>query len=93
MSDDFLGLNVKDFAIGLQGAFSGIFILRKNKLRDVVGTVFVGAVTANYLGPWVADHSMLSHNLAVYFSGLGGWTICFIGLKILDQKLTERLKG
>jgi len=86
MANDFYGLNLKEIAIGIQGAFSGVFILRRKKLWDVLGTIFVGAVTANYVGPALARYLNLTdyHDLIVYFCGLGGWTVCLGVLKWFD---------
>jgi len=86
MPNDFYGLNLKDVAIGIQGAFSGIFILRRTKLKDVLGTIVVGALTANYAGPALARYWNLTdyHDLIVYFCGLGGWVICLGVLRWLD---------
>lgn len=96
MSNDFLGLNLRDIAIGIQGAFSGIFVLRRTTLKDVMGTVIVGCLTANYVGPALSGYFNLEHyhDVIVYLSGLGGWSICLGALKWFDlySKPYERSK-
>jgi hypothetical protein len=86
MANDFYGLNLREIAIGIQGAFSGIIILRRTKLKDVLGTIFVGGVTANYVGPAIAQYLNAPnwHDVIVYLCGLGGWTICLGALKWFD---------
>lgn len=77
MSDDFFGLNMRDFVIGMQAGISGVFVLRKSKLRDIVCHVVVGGFTANYLHQPVRVvlefiFGAVSHETAVYAAGLVG---------------------
>jgi uncharacterized membrane protein YeaQ/YmgE (transglycosylase-associated protein family) len=80
MSNDF-GLNLRDMAIGIQGAFSAVLILRKKKLGEVLSTITVGAITANYVGPALSDRIGTPHDVTVYLCGVGGWVICLGALK------------
>ncbi len=90
MADNW-GLNLRDVAIGIQGAFSAILVLRKKKLSEVLSTVVVGGLTANYFGPVLADHSGLTHDFSVYVCGVAGWVICLGALKWFT--LYSRLEG
>ncbi len=80
MADNW-GLNLRDVAIGIQGAFSAILVLRKKKLSEVLSTVVVGGLTANYVGPVLADHTGLTHDFSIYVCGVAGWVICLGALK------------
>ena len=90
MSDSF-GLNLRDVAIGIQGAFSSILILRKKTLKEVLSTVAVGALTANYVGPYFSDRTGFPHDLSVYICGVAGWVICLGALKWFT--LYSKLEG
>ena len=82
MSDN-LGLNLRDVAIGIQGAFSSILVLRKKSLGEVLSTVTVGGLTANYVGPPLAEYlgHPAWHDVTVYMCGVAGWVICLGALK------------
>ena len=92
MSDN-LGLNLRDVAIGIQGAFSAILVLRKKKMGEVLSTVTVGGLTANYAGPAAAAYLGLPqyHDLSVYLCGVLGWVICLGALKWFT--LYSKLEG
>jgi sugar (pentulose or hexulose) kinase len=90
MSDS-LGLNLRDVAIGIQGAFSAILVLRKKKLYEVLSTVVVGGLTANYVGPAAADRFGFPHDVTVYICGVAGWVICLGALKWIT--IYSKLEG
>ena len=96
MQDEWLGLHVREFAIGMQGAISGIFVLRKSRPRDIVGMVVVGGFTANYCWPLVSvalsPLLVVSHDMAVYIAGVCGWVFCLGMLKCMDL-WTQRTLG
>jgi hypothetical protein len=81
MSDGFLGLNLRDVAIGVQGSISGIFFLRRSKPRDIIACLVTGGLTANYLGPSIGDKLGTSHDLSVYLAGVVGWTVCHVAVE------------
>ena len=75
MADDFWGVNLRDFVIGVQGSISGVFVLRDFKPLSIISHIVVGGFTANYLHvivevvwPW---HNV-AHDTAVYIAGLVG---------------------
>jgi hypothetical protein len=86
MPDDFFGIHVRDFVMGMQGGIANILAFRKLKLADIFATVIVGGLTANYLGSTIGEiiarylsgtvSRETSHDLGVYFVGAAGGVIC-----------------
>jgi hypothetical protein len=75
MSDDFWGVNLRDFVIGVQGSVSGVFVLRNFKPLNIISHVVVGGFTANYLHVVVEalwPFHTVAHDTAVYLAGLIG---------------------
>lgn len=80
MSDDFWGVNLRDFVIGIQGSISGVFVLRDFKPLSILSHVVAGGFAANYLYVLVIavwPFGVLTHDTAVYIAGL-----CGIGLSL-----------
>jgi hypothetical protein len=50
LSGDFLGINLRDFAIGMQGGFAGVFLLQKPKAKYLLAHGMVGGILGNYGG-------------------------------------------
>ncbi len=78
MADDFWGVNLRDFVIGVQGGISGVFVLRDFKPLSIITHVLVGGFTANYLYVVVSavwPFGNLGHDTAVYIAGLCGIVI------------------
>lgn len=94
MPNDFFGINLRDFVIGVQGGFSGIFLLRKSKARDIIAHGLVGGMAANYIGPWLSVKLGTPHDLTGWAIGVAG--MAFLHL-IIDQveswNPTKRLKN
>jgi hypothetical protein len=90
MPNDLMGINIRDLMIGIQGGISGVFVLRRSKPRDILGTVTAGGLTANYFGSMVENVLGTPHDLSVYMAGLAGLTICHV---IIDRaaEFTKRI--
>jgi uncharacterized membrane protein len=91
LSGDFLGINLRDFAIGMQGGFAGVYLLRKPKAKFLLAHGMVGGVLGNY-GGFVAQaliektaHEMcitISHDAS---SDLGCLIVGLCGMAILHK--------
>lgn len=95
MSGDFLGINLRDFVIGMQGGFSGVFLLRKSKARDVIAHGFVGGMAANYAGPWFSLRLDMPHDLTVWATGVVGMSLLHLLIWFVETKIfpEKRLKN
>lgn len=85
MSGDFLGINVRDFVIGVQGGFSGIFLLRKSKPRDIIAHGLVGGFAANYCGPWFSSLFGTPHDFTGWATGVAGMTILHLIIAFVES--------
>ena len=82
MSDpDFLlslGLKAQDLVAGLAGGVVNAIVFKRSTPVAVVGSMLVGALTANYLGEYAAKYTGTSSGAAAFLVGLTGMIICQI---------------
>jgi hypothetical protein len=89
MSGDWLhdiGIRVPDLLAGLAGGVVNAFVFQRSSPWAIVGSVVVGALTANYLGEPAARMigGGISGGAAAFIVGLGGMALC--------QGLVEAIK-
>jgi hypothetical protein len=99
LSGDFLGINLRDFAIGMQGGFAGVFLLQKPKAKLLLVHGTVGGLAGNY-GGFVVQAMIeksasavcltISHdassNLACFVVGMSGMTLLHCAIKLVKSK-------
>lgn len=71
-----LGLRVQDLIAGLSGGIVNAFVFRRSDPWSIIGSVVVGALTANYLSPIVVTYLGTSNGAAAFIVGLAGMAIC-----------------
>ena len=81
MSDDpsllvSLGINARDLIAGFGGGVVNAFIFKRSDPWSVVGSMIVGALTANYLSEPVGHYIGTSGGAAAFVVGLAGMAIC-----------------
>lgn len=79
MSGDWLhniGLQVEDLVAGFSGGVVNAFVFKRSSPWAIVGSVVVGALTANYLGALVGRSLGLSGGAASFVVGLAGMALC-----------------
>lgn len=78
MSDFFvdLGIKVQDLIAGLSGGIVNAIVFKRGTPGAVVGSMVVGALTANYLGEYGAKYTGMSSGAAAFIVGLCGMVIC-----------------
>ena len=81
MADDpgfFLSLGVKmpDLVAGFAGGVVNAFIFKRADPVSIVGSMIVGALTANYLSESVGHYLGTSGGAAAFIVGLAGMAIC-----------------
>ena len=77
--DDFLasiGLHIRDIVAGLAGGLINTILFRESKPWKIVGSIIVGGLAANYVGPPVAKFFGTSPESSAFFVGLAGMAIC-----------------
>jgi hypothetical protein len=103
MSGDFLGVNLQDFAIGMQGGFAWVFLLQKPKAKYLLPHGMVGGILGNYGGfvlqamieksaseICITISSDASSHLACFLVGFGSTTLLHLFIKLIGSK-TKRL--
>ena len=82
MADEWLreiGLRVPDAIAGFAGGVVNAFVFRKSDPLAIIGSVVVGAITANYMTEWAARYLAalsLTQSAAGFIVGLAGMAIC-----------------
>jgi len=79
MSDDFLsiiGIHLKDLVAGFAGGVANSFVFKKSNPWAVIGSIVVGGLAANYLGPTLSRMLGTSDGFTAFVVGLAGMTVC-----------------
>lgn len=71
-----LGIRLPDIIAGLGGGVVNAVVFKKTSPSGFIGSVVVGSITANYLGPTAMNYLNLSQGTASFFVGLTGMVIC-----------------
>jgi hypothetical protein len=104
MSGDFLGINLQDFAIGMQGGFAWVFLLQKPKAKYLLAHGAVGGLAGNY-GGFVLQAIIekttseicltisrdASSHLGCFLVGFGSMTLLHLFIKCIESK-AKRLR-
>jgi hypothetical protein len=71
-----LGLRVDSLVAGCAGGICGAYALRKGKPSDIIGSIVVGALTANYLSATISNFLGTVTSVPAFAIGLAGMPIC-----------------
>lgn len=71
-----LGIKIPDLIAGFAGGVVHAFVFQRQNPLEVIGSVVVGALTANYLGETAGRLIGASDGAAAFIVGLGGMAIC-----------------
>ncbi len=77
--DDFLasiGLHIRDIVAGLAGGLINTILFRESRPWKIVGSIIVGGLAANYVGPPITKLLGTSPEPSAFFVGLAGMAIC-----------------
>jgi len=72
----YLGIKLPDLIAGFAGGAVAALIMRQIKPYEVVASVIVGSLTANYLGGPAAQFIGLGSGAATFIVGLTGMAVC-----------------
>lgn len=89
--DDFfsgLGLHVRVIIAGLMGGAIKTLLVRRVRPWKIVSSAIVGAVTANYLGPFISDRVGTPQELTGFLIGFAGMAA---SKKIIEAAMTGKL--
>ncbi len=94
MKPDDLGLNVQDMIAGFAGGVVHAFAFRPTDPVAQVGSVILGTLTANYLGPEVAHYvgGWISNGAAAFLVGMSAMAIVQVGVAAVESQM-GRLRG
>lgn len=79
MSEPFwqqLGVSFPDLVAGFSGGLVNAIVFQRANPWAIVGSVIVGALTANYLGPVIGHYTGTSGGAAGFVTGLAGMALC-----------------
>lgn len=71
-----IGIKIPDLIAGLSGGIVNAFVFKRSDPWSIIGSVVVGALTANYLSPIVATYVGTGNGAAAFIVGLAGMAIC-----------------
>lgn len=71
-----IGVSVPDLIAGFSGGIVNAFVFKRGEPWAIVGSVVVGALTANYLGPVIGHYTGTSGGAAAFVTGLAGMALC-----------------
>lgn len=71
-----LGLKSQDLVAGLAGGVVNAIVFQRSSPIAVVGSMIVGALTANYLGEYFAKLMGTSSGASAFLVGLCGMVLC-----------------
>ncbi len=78
MGSDFLslGLHLDLIIAGFSGGICGAYVSRKAKPLDIIGSIVVGGLTANYLSATISNFLGTVILVPAFAIGLAGMPIC-----------------
>lgn len=71
-----LGVNVPDLFAGFAGGVVNAFVFKRADPMSILGSVVVGACTANFLSGPIGHYIGVSGGASAFVVGLGGMAIC-----------------
>lgn len=71
-----IGLSLPDLVAGFCGGVVNAFVFKRTGPPAIIGSVVVGAFTANYLGPVIGHYTGTQGGAAAFITGLAGMALC-----------------
>ena len=71
-----LGIRIPDLFAGLAGGIVNAFVFKRSDPWSIIGSVVVGALTANYLSVPIGTYTGTTGGAASFIVGLAGMAIC-----------------
>lgn len=98
MSDDFLtslGLSLKDMVAGFAGGIANTFIFKKSNPWEIIGSIIVGGIAANYLGAPISKMLEAAIPVLKVLGNTVGFSDFVVGLTgmAICQSIIESVSG
>lgn len=71
-----LGLNLPDLIAGFCGGVVNAIVVKRSEPWAIIGSVVVGALTANYISPLIGHYTGTQGGVAGFVTGLAGMALC-----------------
>ncbi len=71
-----IGIHMQDLIAGFAGGVVNSFVFKRADPVSIIGSMIVGALTANYLSESVGRYVGTSGGAAAFIVGLAGMAIC-----------------
>lgn len=71
-----LGVKMPDLIAGLSGGVVNAMVFRRSDPASIIGSMVVGALTANYLSESIGHYLGTSGGAGAFIVGLAGMAIC-----------------
>lgn len=72
----YLGIKMPDMVAGFAGGIVNTFVFKRSNPISIIGSMIVGALTANYLSEAAAHYTGTSGGAASFIVGLTGMAVC-----------------
>ena len=71
-----LGVKIPDLVAGFLGGVTRAFVFQSSDPVSIIGSIIVGAITANYIGEVASKYTGFQEGTASFIVGLSGMAIC-----------------
>lgn len=88
-----LGIDFSTILAGLAGGAVKSLVLKENRPIDILPSMLAGALTANYLGPWIGEHVGLAPGGAAFMTGISAMVIVQLILDGVRRVVPTFFKG
>ena len=88
-----LGLRIPDLVAGLAGGVVNAIVFKRSTPIAVVGSMLVGALTANYLAETAVKYTGTSQGSAAFLVGLCGMILCQVLVSAAAKYIPPILKN
>jgi uncharacterized membrane protein YeaQ/YmgE (transglycosylase-associated protein family) len=88
-----IGIKVPDLIAGLAGGIVNAFVFKKSNPMAIIGSIIVGALTANYLSEPATQYTGTSPGASAFIVGLCGMAICQVIAELVSKWRPSSPKG
>lgn len=84
-----VGFKIPDLIAGFAGGVVNAFVFKRSEPWAIIGSVIVGALTANYMAESVAKYVGISNNTAAFLVGVGGMALVQVAVDVIKRRITR----
>lgn len=84
-----IGLKIPDLIAGFAGGMVNAIVFRRSDPWSMVGSVIVGALTANYMAETAARYVGVSQNTAAFLVGVCGMALVQVAVDTAKRRIVH----